>query len=52
MSEQGDLQGFVARARELGAEDAKVVEPSSIETAAWVRWKCQFGCGCYSTKQG
>jgi predicted metal-binding protein len=32
-----------------GAIGAKVVAPSSVETGAWVRWKCQFGCGGYGS---
>ena len=36
-----------AMARELGALGAKVVSPRRVETAPWVRWKCQFGCGGY-----
>ncbi len=30
-----------------GVIDARVICPSEVETAAWVRLKCQFGCGCY-----
>jgi len=32
------------RAVELGARESKVIEVKTIETAAWVRYKCQFGC--------
>jgi predicted metal-binding protein len=32
------------RALELGARDAKVIDAKSVKTAAWVRFKCQFGC--------
>src|SRR4030042_1511591 len=28
-------------------KDACIVSPSDVETAAWVRMKCQFGCGGY-----
>jgi len=44
-----DLKPFVSRACELGAAEAKVIDPSSIATAAWVRLKCQFGCGGYNS---
>jgi len=27
--------------------DARIISPSQVETAPWVRLKCQFGCGCY-----
>lgn len=40
---------FAAMAEEMGALRAKVVPPSSVETAQWVRWKCRFGCGCYNS---
>jgi predicted metal-binding protein len=49
MRDQHDLEQFVARARELGAEDAKVIDPATIATAAWVRLKCRYGCGAYNT---
>jgi predicted metal-binding protein len=32
------------RAVDLGAKESKVIEAKSIKTAAWVRYKCQFGC--------
>jgi predicted metal-binding protein len=44
-----DLQTFIARACELGADEAKTIAPASIVTAAWVRLKCQFGCGLYNS---
>ena len=40
---------LTAVARELGALGAKMVRPSSVETAEWVRWKCRLGCGCYGS---
>ena len=49
MNEEADLQHFTARACELRAAQAKVIDPASIATAAWVRLKCQFGCDCYDT---
>jgi len=39
-----DLSRFIKRAKELGANDAKIIDPRTIKTAAWVRMKCQFGC--------
>jgi len=35
------------RAVELGARDSKVIEVKTVKTAAWVRYKCQFGCDGY-----
>lgn len=39
-----NLSRFIEMAKELGAYDAKIIDPGTIETAAWVRMKCQFGC--------
>ncbi len=32
------------RAIKLGAKESKVIEVKTVQTAAWVRYKCQFGC--------
>ncbi len=40
---------FVRLAREAGALDAKIIAPDTVVTAAWVRLKCQFGCGGYGS---
>jgi predicted metal-binding protein len=49
MKESTDLNTYLQRAREMGAVEAKVIDPASIVTAAWVRYKCQFGCGGYNS---
>ena len=33
--------------RRTGVKDARIVSPSDVETAPWVRLKCRFGCDCY-----
>lgn len=33
----------------MGAIEARVIRPASVITAAWVRMKCQFGCGGYGS---
>jgi len=33
--------------RQAGVIEARVISPSDVVTAAWVRLKCQFGCGGY-----
>jgi len=43
------LSGFLKRLRELGAQKTNIIAPSNIETATWVRLKCQFGCGGYGS---
>lgn len=30
-----------------GVKDTRIIAPEQVETAAWVRLKCQFGCGGY-----
>lgn len=32
------------RAVKLGAGESKIIEVKTVKTAAWVRYKCQFGC--------
>ncbi len=39
-----DLSKFVDLAKELGADDAKIIDTRTIKTAAWVRMKCLYGC--------
>ncbi len=40
---------FLQKIIKLGAREAKFIDPKSVETAPWVRWKCQFGCGGYNS---
>ena len=40
---------FIEMAVELGANDAKIIKTDSIVTAAWVRWKCRYGCDGYGS---
>ncbi len=47
MNRKSSLGRFVKKAVELGAIDAKVIPADTVVTAAWVRIKCQFGCGGY-----
>ena len=35
------------RAIEMGAAGAKIISPDKVFTAAWVRWKCRFGCSAF-----
>lgn len=32
------------KAVKLGAAKSKIIEVKTVKTAAWVRYKCQFGC--------
>jgi predicted metal-binding protein len=36
-----------AAKRKAGVKDARIISPSDVVTAAWVRLKCQFGCDGY-----
>jgi len=40
---------LIEMARGLGALGAKIISPATVETAQWVRWKCQFGCGGFGS---
>ena len=39
-----NIEGLKDRAVKLGARESKVIEVKTVKTAAWVRYKCQFGC--------
>jgi predicted metal-binding protein len=45
-----DLRSFVDLALAWGAAETKVIRASTIRCAAWVRLKCQFGCGGYNKR--
>ncbi len=47
-----DLEKYCQWAVERGATQAKQINPSSVVTGAWVRWKCQFGCPGYNKSYG
>ena len=36
------------RAVKLGAAESKIIDVKTIKTAAWVRYKCQFGCSGFA----
>ena len=40
---------FVQRAVEMGAVGAALIDPRTVVTGEWVRWKCHFGCGGYGS---
>ena len=42
-----DLSPYCRKALENGASHVRVIHPSLVVTAPWVRWKCQFGCPGY-----
>ena len=37
-----------AAIQKSGVRDARIIAPSDVETAAWVRLKCQYGCAGYA----
>ena len=43
-----DLEKYCKRGIEYGSTHAKIIHPSSVVTAAWVRLKCHFGCWLYN----
>jgi predicted metal-binding protein len=44
-------QHFIDAALAAGAAGAKVIDPRTVETGEWVRWKCQFGCDGYGSSR-
>ncbi len=50
MADVIDFEHLIRRACELGAVEAKAIDPRSVVTAPWVRLKCQFGCPHYDTR--
>ena len=42
-----NLKKYCDKALEFGLTHAVVIDPASVVTAAWVRFKCQFGCSHY-----
>jgi hypothetical protein len=40
----GKTEDLLKRTLELGAENAKVIDTSSVVVEEWVRWKCTYGC--------
>ena len=47
MSYDADIEQYCRHAIDRGATHAKQIHPSTVVTAGWVRWKCQFGCDRY-----
>jgi predicted metal-binding protein len=47
MTRKSNLERYLKKAVALGAIDAKIIPADSVATGAWVRIKCQFGCGGY-----
>jgi len=43
-----NIEELKNRAVELGARESKIIEVKTVETAAWVRYKCQFGCSGFA----
>jgi predicted metal-binding protein len=39
-----DTELCEAAKRKAGVKDARIISPSDVVTAGWVRLKCQFGC--------
>ncbi|MBN1375121.1 MAG: DUF2284 domain-containing protein [Dehalococcoidia bacterium] len=44
------LDKYFSFSKEHGATDAKTIHPSTVVTAAWVKWKCRYGCPDYGDR--
>ena len=42
-----NLEKYLVRLEEQGADPAIVIDPHLVVTAPWTVFKCQFGCGSY-----
>ena len=38
---------LITKAVELGVDEAKILDSSTVAVGEWVRWKCQYGCPFY-----
>jgi len=47
--DSSQYSSFLKRIVDLGAKEAKIIQPSTVVTAGWVRLKCQFGCDGYGS---
>jgi len=44
---QSDKELLDTAKEKPGVKDARIISPADVETAGWVRLKCQFGCSGY-----
>ena len=42
-------KALIDAAVRLGAKSARAIGADTVETGAWVRWKCRYGCGGYDS---
>jgi len=45
-----DLEKYCDWGKDRGATNAKIIHTSTVVTAAWVRWKCRYGCPGYGER--
>lgn len=48
--EVSDLEKYCNYSKEHGATDARIIDPGTVVTAAWVKWKCRYGCQGYGVR--
>ena len=41
------LDKYVKKAKTMGMDKAKIIDPNTVVVGHWVRLKCQFGCSGY-----
>lgn len=44
---KADLTQYIEVAKAFGATAGKIIDPATVVTAPWVRWKCRYGCDGY-----
>ncbi len=42
------IEAVIDKAYELGCEQAKIIDTSTVIVGKWVRWKCLYGCPFYN----
>lgn len=41
------MQKYIDFLKKLEMDDAKLIDASTVQTAAWTRYRCQYGCDFY-----
>jgi hypothetical protein len=45
---QPSIEAVLEKAYEIGCEEAKIIDTSTVIVEKWVRWKCLYGCPFYN----
>jgi hypothetical protein len=45
---QPSIEAVLEKAYDIGCEEAKIIDTSTVIVEKWVRWKCLYGCPFYN----